>query len=122
MKKNTAALVFAIVGAILGTIGAIMWATCAETCAGIVGSSTGYTIGFIALGIGGAVVSLIGGVQAFGFKKAGGGLSAFGLVLQIGNLILQCVFAGGFSFTLSACTLLSIVLLLLGTVFAFKKS
>lgn len=122
MKKNTAALVFAILGAIFGVIGAIMWAACAEACANIVGSSTGYTIGFIGLGIGGAVISLIGGIRAYTFKGAALGLSAFGFLLQVGNLILQCVFAGGFSFTLSLMTILSIIMLLIGTIFAGRKA
>lgn len=128
MKKNTAALVFAIIGAIFGVIGAIMWAACAEACAGAVGAlgggtgtPVGYMIGFLLLGIGGAVVGLIGGLQAFGYKKAGLPLSVLGLLLQIGNLILECVFVSGFSFGLSLCTLLAILLFLLQTCFAAKK-
>lgn len=121
MEKNTAALVFAIIGSIFGIIGAIMWAACADTCADIVGSSTGYTIGFIVLGLGGAVISLIGGIQAFHFKKAGVPLSVIGLLMQIGNLILQCVFAGGFSFVLSLWTIVAIVLLLVETILAGRK-
>lgn len=121
MKKNTAALVLSILGAIFGVIGGILWATCADTCADIVQSSTGYTIGFIALGVGGSVLSLIGGIQAFGFKKAGLPLSVVGLLLQVGNFVLECVFLGGFSFVLSLWTILAMIMLVIATVFAAKK-
>lgn len=121
MKKNTAALVFAILGAIFGIVGSIIWAACADTCASIVGSSTGYTVGFLLLGIGGAVVSLIGGIQAFAYKKAALPLSVVGLLMQVGNLVLECVFAEGFSFVLSLWTILSIIMLVIETVFAARK-
>ncbi len=121
MKKNTAALVFSILGAIFGVIGAIMWAACADTCANVVGSSTLYTMGFIVLGVGGGVLSLIGGIQAFGFKASGFALSIIGFLMQVGNLVLECVFAEGFSFILSLWTLLAIVMLLLATIFAKRK-
>ena len=122
MKKNVAALVCAIVGAVFGVIGGIMWAACAEACAEIVGSSVGYTVGFILLGIGGALISLIGGIQAFGFKRGRLGLSVLGLLMQAGNLVLQCVFVKGFSFIMSLWTLLALVMLLLATIFAAKKA
>lgn len=121
-KKNTASLVLAIIGSVFGIIGAVMWSACADACADIVGSSSGYTAGFIILGLGGAIVSLIGGIQAFGFKRGRFLLSVIGLLMQIGNLILQCVFAEGFSFALSLCTILSIILLLVATIFAKKNA
>ncbi|MDE7158157.1 MAG: hypothetical protein K2N74_01135 [Clostridiales bacterium] len=121
MKKNTAALVLAILGSIAGLIGGIMWATCADTCANIVGSSTIYTICFIVLGIGGAVLSLIGGIQAFRFKSGRLGLSVVGLLCQIANLVLECVFIKGFSFILSIWTLLAVILLLVATFLAAKE-
>lgn len=122
MKKNTVSLVLAIIGAIFGIVGAIMWTACADTCANIVGSSTLYTVGFLVLGLGGAVISLIGGVQAFGFKRGKVALSVVGLLMQVGNLVLQCVFAEGFSFVLSLWTILAIILLLVATIFARKNS
>lgn len=121
MKKNTAALVLAIIGAICGIIGAIMWTACADACANIVGSSTIYTVGFIVLGLGGAVLSLIGGIQAYGFKKGGFGFSLVGFLFQVGNLILQCVFAEGFSFVLSLWTIIAILLLLIETIMSKRK-
>lgn len=121
MKKNTASLIFAIFGAIFGIVGAIMWSACADACANIVGSSTGYTVGFIVLGIGGAVFSLIGGIQAYGYKGGRVGLSVLGLLMQVGNLILQCVFAGGFSFVLSLWTILAIVMLVIATILSSKQ-
>lgn len=121
MKKNTAALVLAIIGTVFGIIGAIMWAACADTCADIVGSSTGYTVGFIVLGLGGAVFSLIGGIQAYNLKKSGLALSVVGLLMQFGNIILQCVFLGGFSFVLSLWTIVAIILLLVATILAGRK-
>lgn len=122
MKKNTASLVLAIIGAICGIIGAIMWTACADACANIVGSSTGYTVGFIVLGLGGAVLSLIGGIQAYKLKKSGFVLSVIGFLFQVGNLVLQCVFAEGFSFVLSLWTILAIVLLLIETILSKKHA
>lgn len=121
-KKNTASLVLAIIGSIFGIIGAVLWSACADTCANIVGSSSWYTAGFIVLGLGGAIVSLIGGIQAFGFKRGRFALSVIGLIMQVGNLILQCVFAEGFSFILSCCTILSIILLLIATILAKRNA
>lgn len=121
MKKNIAALVFAILGAVFGVIGALMWSACADTCAGIDASANGYTAGFIILGIGGSVLSLIGGIRAYGFNSGRLALSVIGLLMQIGNLILECVFLGGFSFIMSVWTLLALLMLLLGTCFAAKK-
>lgn len=121
MKKNIAALVFAILGAVFGIIGAFMAATCADTCAGFMEkSSTFYTIAFFVLGIGGAVLSLIGGIKAFSFN-GGFGLSLFGLLMQIATFVLQCVLVEDFILMLSLWTLLSIVMLLLATVFAKRK-
>ncbi|MDE5896869.1 MAG: hypothetical protein K2H43_03540 [Clostridia bacterium] len=122
MKKNTVALVLAIIGAVFGVLGGIMWAACAEACADVSGgASIGYMVGFILLGIGGAVVSLIGGIQAFSYKKAGLPLSIVGLVCQVVNLVLECVFVEGFSFVLSMWTIFSVILLAVATVFAAKK-
>lgn len=121
MKKNTASLVLAIIGAICGLIGGIMWATCADACANIVGSSTLYTVLFLVFGIGGAVISLIGGIKAFTYQKGRFGLSLFGWLLQVANLIVQCVFAEGFSFVLSLWTLLAIILLLVATILSRKS-
>lgn len=119
-SKNTAALVFAILGTIFGAIGALMWTACAD-CASIGGSSTLYTIGFIAFGIGGAVCAMIGGIQAFSFKSGSFGLSLFGMLFQIGNLVLQIVFAESFSFILSLWTILAILMGLLQTIFVKRN-
>lgn len=129
MKKNTAALVFGILGGIFGLIGAIMWAACAKTCADVSGGlgesasiPIGYMLGFIGLGGGGAVVGLIGGIQAYGYKRVGLGLSVFALLLEIGDFILEIVFLGGFSFTLFLATMLSVLMFLLSTCFAARKA
>lgn len=128
MKKNTAALVFSILGAIFGLIGGILWAACAQTCAdfstavgGSGGTPIGYMIGFIGLGIGGALFMLIGGIQAYGYKKAGAALSVLGLLLQVGCLVLQCVSVKGFSFTLSLCTIVAVLMALMQAIFAARK-
>lgn len=120
-KKNIAAFVCALLGAICGLVGGIIWAACADTCADIVGSSAGYIAGFVILGIGGAVLGLIGGIQALGFKKGRVVLSVLGLALEVGQLILACVFAEGFSFILNLWTLLSIVLLFVTVLLVFIK-
>lgn len=122
MKKNIAALVLAILGAIAGVVGGIMWAACADACADVVGSSVGYTVGFILLGIGGAVLSLVGGIQAFTYKKGRVVLSVFGLLFEVGALILQCVFIEGFEFVLSMWTMFAIILLFIETILAARKA
>lgn len=122
MKKNTAALVLAILGAISGLIGGILWTACADTCSGLVAEAGLYIIGFVVLGIGGAVIALIGGIQAFGFKKSGFVLTLIGLIFQIGQLIFACVFLGGFSFILNLWTILSIILLLVAVILAHRKA
>lgn len=128
MKKNTAALVFGILGGIFGLIGAIMWAACAKTCADVSGGlgggtsiPLGYMLGFIGLGGGGAVMGLIGGIQAYGFKGTGLGLSVFALLLEIGDLVLEYVFLGAFSITLFLATIVSILMFFLATCFAARK-
>lgn len=129
MKKNTAALVFGILGGIFGLIGAIMWAACAKTCADVsggLGGSTslpiGYMLGFLALGGGGAVMGLIGGIQAYGFRRAGLVLSIFALLFEIGDLVLEFVFLGGFSFTLFIATIVAILMCFLEVCFAARKA
>lgn len=124
MKKNIAALVLGIIGAVCGVIGGIVWAACADSCAGMViggGAATIYLVGFILLGIGGAVFSLVGCIQAFAFKGGRLALSIVGLLMETACLILECLFIRGFAFGLSLWTLLAIVLLLIETVFAAKK-
>lgn len=128
MKKNIGALVCAIIGAVLGLVGGILWATCADALgsinSGLGGDSTNqtiYLVVFIVLGIGGAVLSLIGGIQAYSYKKSGLILSVFGLLMQVGCLIAQCVAVEGFAFLLSACTVVSIILLLVATILSGKK-
>lgn len=128
MKKNTGALVLAILAAISGLIGALMWVACAATCAnvgnalaGAGGTATGYTIGFAVLGIGGSVFTLIGGIRAYGFNSGRAALSVIGLLMQIGNVILQCVSIGGFSFTLSLMTLVAILLAFIEAILSAKK-
>lgn len=128
MKKNTGALVCAIIGAIFAIIGAILWATCADALGSVSsavggdrGNTTIYLVLFLVLGVGGAVVSLIGGIQAKDYKRPGFVLSLVGLLMQIGNLITECVSVEGFSFLLSACTIIAVILLLVATVFSAKK-
>lgn len=121
MKKNTAAFVLALLGAIFGLIGGILYAACADACATVVKSSTGYIAGFAILGVGGAVIALIGGIQSFGFKKGGFFLILSGLLMQVGQLILACVFIGAFSFALNLWTILAIVMLVVSAIFAAKK-
>ena len=120
--KNTACFVCALIAAIFGLIGGILWSACASACAEM-GADDGtlYLIGFIILGIGGSVVALIGGIQAYGFKKAGFPLVLVGLLLQVGQLILACVAVEGFSFVLNLCTIVSIILLIVAVVFARRK-
>lgn len=128
MKKNTAALAFAILCGIFGLIGGIMWAACAKTCAGFASATgvngtmpIGYMIGFIALGIGGALLSLIGGIRAYSFQGGGTALSVLGFLMQAGCLALECFFVEGFSFTLSLCTLVAVLMGLLQSCFAARK-
>lgn len=128
MKKNTAGFVLALIGAIFGLIGGILWTACADAVNGVSSSvggsgneSTIYMVCFIILGIGGAVISLIGGIQAFGYKKGGLVLTIVGLLFQIGMLIASCVYVGGFSFLLNVCTIIALILLAVALIFIVKN-
>ena len=77
---------------------------------------------YIILGIGGAVLALVGGIRAFGYKKGGFVLVLLGLLFQIGMLITACVAVEGFSFLLNLCTIVAIILLVIATVFAHRKA
>lgn len=119
--KNTGSFVCSLIGAIFGLIGGILWTACADAVNTIAGNSTLYLILFIVLGIGGAVLALVGGIQALHFKKGGLALTLFGLLFQIGLVIAACVYVGGFSFLLTLPTLVAVILLLVGTILAAKK-
>ena len=82
---------------------------------------TVYMIVFLVLGIGGGVISLLGGIRGYGRQSKATFLSVLGLLMQIGNLIAQCISVGGFSFLLSLSTLVAIVLLLIATVLCAKN-
>ena len=110
-----------MIGAIFGLIGGILWTACADAVNTIAGNSTLYLILFIVLGIGGAVLALVGGIQALHFKKGGLALTLVGLLFQIGLIIAACVYVGGFSFLLTLPTLVAVILLLVGTILAAKK-
>lgn len=127
-KKNTAAFVCAIIGAIFGLIGGILWTACADAINGVEsavsgsgGSATVYMVCFIILGIGGAVIALIGGIRAWGYKKGAFALTLVGLLFQVGTLIAACVAVEGFSFVMNLCTIVSIILLVVAVVFARRK-
>lgn len=122
MKKNVTSLVMSIIGAVFALIGTVMWAACSELVSDLGGNSTGYTVGFVLLGLGGGVLSLIGGIQAYSLKKSGKALSVIGLLLQIGNLILQCMFIEKFSFSSSLWTILAIIMFAIGTLIALMKA
>lgn len=121
MKKNTAAFVLALIGSIFGLIGGILWTACADTCAGIIAEAGPYVFGFVILGMGGAVIALVGGIRAYGFHKGSFATILIGLVFQVAQLILACVFLGGFSFMLNLWTLLSILLLLIAAIYARRQ-
>lgn len=122
-KKNTAAFVLALIGSIFGLIGGILWTTCADAVNSVSGGQgTVYLVCFIILGIGGAVLSLVGGIRAYGFKKGAFALTFLGLLFQIGMLIAACVAVEGFEFLLNLCTLVAILLLVIATVYARRKA
>lgn len=123
MKKNIASLVLAIIGAIFGLIGGILWAACADTAADLLddGGSTIYLACYIVFGIGGAVLSLVGGIQSYNRKKGGLVCSVLGLLFQVAVLIASCVHVGGFSFLLELCTIVAIILLLVQVIMAARK-
>ena len=128
MKKNTGALVCSIIGAVFAVLGGILWASCADA-AGAIGSAAGgdrtmstvYMVVYLVLGIGGGVLALLGGIRAYGGKTKATFLCALGGLMQVGNLIAQCVSVGGFSFLLSLSTLVAIVLLLVATILCAKN-
>lgn len=121
MKKNTAAFVLALIGAIFGLIGGIVWAALADFTNAVGGTATVYLVCFIVLGIGGAIIALIGGILAFGYKKGGFGATLFGFLMQVGMLVAACVAVKGFSFLMNLCTLVAIILLLIAVILAHKQ-
>ncbi len=128
MGKNTGALVFSIIGAIFAILGGILWATCADAIGSIGGAAGGdtttptiYMIVFLVLGIGGGVIALLGGIRGYGEKSKATFLCVLGTLMQIGNLIAQCVSVSGFSFLMSLSTILAIVLLIVATILCAKN-
>lgn len=129
-RGNVPSLVLAILGALFGIIGAILWATVADFAGAVVGgfggdnsTQTVYLVCFIVLGVGGALLSLIGGICAHvGKRGAGIGLSVVGFLFQIGSFVTQCVAVSGVDFLFSLPTMLAIVLLLIATCFSGRRA
>ena len=73
--KNTAALIFAIIGAVLGIFLGLIWSSSALFASNFDGSGLptdgnplwGFL--FLLFGIGGGILTLLGGIQAFGCKN-----------------------------------------------------
>lgn len=128
MKKNTGALVCSIIGAVFGILGGILWATCADAVGSINGAVGGdnttqtiYMVVFLVLGIGGGVIALLGGIRGYGGKSKATVLCVLGTLMQVGNLIAQCISVEGFSFLLSLSTLVAIVLLVVASILCAKN-
>ncbi len=129
-KKNVAPLVLGIIGMIFAFVGAIIWAViagAAKDCSAAAGfnnaEATLYLVIFILFGFGGGVLSLVGSIQAYTFKRGPAiGLSFAGLALQIGCLIAQCVCISTFSFLLSFWTLIAVILLLVEAILSIRKA
>ena len=122
-KRNAGALVCGLIGAIFALFGGLMWSACAESCAGF-GMEVGvyYMAGFLGLGVGGAVLGLIGAILAFGYKKGGRALLIIGLLCQIGLLVVACIFYQGFSFIMNVSTIIAIILFLIAAILAHGPS
>lgn len=123
-KKNTVALVLGVIGVICAAIGAIAWASCADamfnscdtTVTETAEHSVIFTVIFVVLGLGGAVISVIGCVQAYSYGRGRFILSLIGLLCQIGCLVAQCFMIGTFLFLSSGATTIAILLLLVETI------
>lgn len=132
-KKNVAALILGIIGAICGFVGAVLWASCADfvyNCEGSIAEGLGnpagggtviYTVLFVVLGIGGAVLSLIGSIQAFNYARGRLILSLLGFFFGAGCLAVECVMIGTFAFLTSGFTIIAVVLLLVETILSGLK-
>ena len=117
MGKNTGALVFSIIGAIFAILGGILWATCADAIGSIGGAAGGDTTTPTIY----MIVFLVLGIRGYGEKSKATFLCVLGTLMQIGNLIAQCVSVSGFSFLMSLSTILAIVLLIVATILCAKN-
>lgn len=130
-KKNTIALVFGILGAVLAFLGGLLWASCADmiNCSDALPEMDGvwlYTMFFVVLGIGGSVISLIGGIQAYNYGRGRFVLSFIGLLFQLGCLAVQIVLLmsieGKVSFFSLSFTIVALILLFAETIFSAAKN
>lgn len=130
-KKNTVALVFGIIGAIFAFVGGLLWASCADmiNCSDAMPETDGmwiFTLLFVVLGIGGSVITLIGGIQAYNYGRGRFVLSFIGLLFQLGCLAAQIVLLmsmGGHGYFLSlGSTIIAFILLLAETIFSAGKN
>lgn len=127
MKKNTAPFVCGLIGAIFGLIGGILWSACASVATNVEQAVTGgassavYLACFIIFGIGGSVITLVGAIMAFGWKKSGFPLLLVGTLFQLATIIAACVAVHGFSFVLNICTIVALILLVVATILAIVK-
>lgn len=130
MKKNTAPFVCGLLGAIFGLIGGILWSACSATLADAqaslnAGSSmVPYVACFVIFGIGGGVISFVGSIMAFGWKKAGFPLLLVGTLFQVATIVAAFVLlrgASGLGFALSIFSIIAVILLVVATILAIVK-
>lgn len=128
MEKNKAGLVLAIIAAIFGIIGGLMWTACSAAADSLMDLLKGVNIPVdefqtktkillalsIIFGIGGSVVTLVGGIQGNTFKKGSFICAAVGCACQLGLVI--AIFAilgeylGGLAIVLCLDTVVALIL------------
>ena len=130
-KKNTVALVFGIIGAICAFLGGLFWASCVDliNCSEAASETDGmwlYSVFFVVLGIGGAVIALIGSIQAYNYGRGRFVLSFIGLLFEAGCLAVQIVLLMTLGekghFLLMSLTIVALILLLAETIFSAGKN
>lgn len=120
-NKNIVALILGLAGAIAGIVGGFIWAGFAKTCANATENVSAYTAGFTILGIGGAVVALLGAINSYSYKRSGFILSLIALGMEVGQFALACACIKQFDILVNFFTVICIILLTLTAFFAFRK-
>lgn len=107
-KKSIAGAVLGIIGAVFGIIGSALLSFCAGCVDAVAGSS--FTALTYILGLGGAIVGLVGAILDFKKPNIGGALQLLALVMI---LVVSIVVM------FSVWNIIAMVLLLLGGILSF---
>ena len=131
--RNVGALVCAIIGAVFGILGGILWLACASAFTDASNALDGaistpiepYLVAVF--GLVGSILTIVGGAQAFGYKKRMVAivLSFLGFIFQLVSLVVVFVWLRG-SFTAGILagiwTIFALILSLVAACLSLKKN